>query len=115
MRRTKIICTIGPASSSPRILEEMIRAGMNIARFNFSHGTHEKHAELIRRVRTLSEKLHHPVAILQDLQGPKIRVGEFGSHGILLKKGQKVVVTTRKVLGNDNLIPVNYPYLHEDV
>ncbi len=115
MRRTKIVCTIGPASSTPQILEDMIRAGMNIARFNFSHGTHEKHAELIRSVREVAGALNQPVALLQDLQGPKIRVGEFADRGILLKKGQRVTVTTRPVKGNDKVIPVNYPFLHEDV
>ncbi len=115
MRRTKIVCTLGPSSSSTKILESLLKAGMDIARMNFSHGTHKKHAEVIKRLREISAKIGKPVAILQDLQGPKIRVGKFGSQGILLKKGQKITVTTRDVSGNDQTIPVTYATLHKDI
>jgi pyruvate kinase len=115
MRRTKIVCTLGPASSSPVIIESLIKAGMDMARLNFSHGSHEKHEAVIRHVREISNKIGRPVAILQDLQGPRIRVGEIGSHGILLKKGQQICVTTRDVIGNDTVVPVTYPNLHEDI
>ena len=75
MRRTKIVCTIGPATNSEERLEQLMRAGMNVARLNFSHGTQDEHAQVIERVRAISTRLGCPVAILQDLQGPKIRTG----------------------------------------
>ncbi|HRJ76302.1 MAG TPA: pyruvate kinase, partial [Anaerolineales bacterium] len=74
IRHAKIVATIGPASESEAVLEKLINAGMNIARLNFSHGTHEQHAEKIKRIRKVAEKLETPLGILQDLQGPKIRV-----------------------------------------
>jgi len=76
-RRTKIVCTIGPASSKPEVISRLIDAGMDVARLNFSHGTLEEHGEVIRTVRELSIKKNRPVAILQDLQGPKVRLGLF--------------------------------------
>ena len=75
MRRTKIVCTIGPATSSEERLEQLMRAGMNVARLNFSHGTHDEHALRIERIRTISAREARAIAILQDLQGPKIRTG----------------------------------------
>ncbi|MGH2652044.1 MAG: pyruvate kinase, partial [Actinomycetota bacterium] len=79
--RTKIVCTIGPASSSVEHLDRLARAGMDVARLNFSHGTHAEHAEVIRRLRTGEGRWGRPITILQDLQGPKIRLGTFGSRG----------------------------------
>src|SRR5574341_959818 len=76
-RKAKIVATIGPASQDEAVLERLVRAGVNVARMNFSHGTHEEHAARIAAVRRVSEKLNVPVGILQDLQGPKIRVGEL--------------------------------------
>jgi len=81
MRRTKIVCTIGPASSSVEALDRLVAAGMDVARLNFSHGTHAEHAEVLRRLRDGEERWGRPVAILQDLQGPKIRLGTFGEGG----------------------------------
>jgi pyruvate kinase len=81
MRRTKIVCTIGPASSSVEALDRLVAAGMDVARLNFSHGTHAEHAEVVRRLREGEERWGRPVAILQDLQGPKIRLGTFGPNG----------------------------------
>ena len=77
IRRTKIVCTLGPASETPAVMEKMIRAGMNVARLNFSHGSHKDHGKKIKIIRELSEKLNCPVAILQDLAGPKIRIGSY--------------------------------------
>lgn len=74
-RRTKIVGTIGPASQSPEMLLKLVKAGLNVARLNFSHGTHEDHLKVIKALREISEKEHAPVALLQDLQGPKIRIG----------------------------------------
>ena len=83
--KTKIVCTIGPASDSPEILEKMIREGMNVARLNFSHGNFESHADTIRKIRAASEVTERRVAIMADLPGPKIRIGEFAEEPIELE------------------------------
>lgn len=114
MKRTKIVCTIGPASRSVSVLTKMVRAGMDVARLNFSHGTHSDHLELLRNVRKASRIAKRPVAILQDLQGPKIRVGVLPKEGIKLKQGKEVVLSTSRRVG-DGLIPVGYPRFHEVV
>lgn len=118
-KRTKIVCTIGPASESVATLTRMVRAGMDVARLNFSHGTHPNHARLIRNVRTAARRLGKTVAILQDLQGPKIRVGDLPKEGILLKKGQRVTlntgISTYSILHTPYSIPVQYRRLHQDV
>lgn len=112
---TKIVCTIGPASSCRRILSQLIKAGMDVARLNFSHGTHEGHKEVIRSVRALSEKFDKPVAILQDLQGPKIRTGELKGGKVELKKNQEWIITTRRVRGEQGLISTPYKGIVSDV
>ena len=89
MRRAKIVATIGPASDSQQVLEALVQSGMNVARLNFSHGTHEQHAERITRIRAVSQKLNMPVGILQDLQGPKIRVGKLAAP-LQLTGGEQV-------------------------
>lgn len=111
-RRVKIVATIGPSTSSEEALEKAIKAGMNVARLNFSHGKHEDHLKVIKSLRKLSKELYAPVTILQDLQGPKIRVGRFKEGSILLKSGEKVVITTRDVLGEPGLIPSDFKTLH---
>ncbi len=113
-KRTKIVCTIGPASNKPETLREMVTAGMNVARLNFSHGTHEEHAELIKKLRVLSNDTGEPVAILQDLQGPKIRVGNLPAEGVKLVAKTKVTLSTDPA-AKLPLIPVGYAKLHEDV
>jgi len=115
MRRTKIVCTLGPASSSPGVIESMVRAGMNVARLNFSHGTHQDHARAIEAIREVSEKLKEPVAILQDLQGPRIRTGTLKGGSALLKKGQRFVLTTRKLEGDNRIVSTTYDGLARDV
>lgn len=116
IRRTKIIATIGSASCEENILRELILAGVNVMRLNFSHGTHEEHARNIKRIRQISEQLKTPVAILGDLSGPKIRVGEFEGGGIHLEENTVVKVTTREnVVGKPGLIPSMYEHLIEDV
>ncbi|HWQ99391.1 MAG TPA: pyruvate kinase [Candidatus Methylomirabilis sp.] len=114
-KRTKIVCTIGPASNTDVKIRALIKAGMNVARLNFSHGTHEDHAELIRLIRTVAAELQEPVAILQDLQGPKIRVGDLPKEGVELKAGDTVVFTTGKADIGKKRLPVTYDKLHEDV
>ena len=108
-RKTKIVCTIGPASASREMLKKLILAGMNVARLNFSHGTYEEHEKVVRAVRSLSEKLGKPVAILQDLQGPKIRTGRFEGGSVVLEAREEWVVTPRRTVGKKGTLPVNYP------
>lgn len=113
-KHTKIVCTIGPASDTVDSLVKLVEAGMNVCRLNFSHGTHEQHAELIKRIREASEKTGEPLCILQDLQGPKIRVGELPETGVELVTGKPIIFTS----GAGEIpkkIPVTYPNLHEDV
>ncbi len=114
-RRVKIVATIGPATKSPEALEKAIRAGMNVARLNFSHGTHEDHLSVINHLRRLSETLKAPVTILQDLQGPKIRVGKFEGGSITLVEGERVKVTMRQEMGRPGLIPSDFPELIKSV
>ena len=113
--KTKIVCTIGPASSSEEVLKELIIEGMNVARLNFSHGDIEEQREVIRRIRKISAELNRVVAIMADLPGPKIRVGTFEKEPVFLKKGEKVILTSRDVIGNESLIPVNYDRLSHSV
>ncbi len=118
-KNTKIVCTLGPASSDPGTLEKMIRAGMNVARLNFSHGTYEEFAKMIITVRTLSKKLNTPIAILQDLQGPKIRIGEVPKDGITIKEKELVILSTEHdkftIQHHTKIFPVQFKYLHKDV
>jgi pyruvate kinase len=117
MRRTKIVCTIGPASGTPDQLERLVRSGMDVARLNFSHGTHDEHAEIIRRLREGEERWGKPIAILQDLQGPKIRLGTFGPGGggrVDLEPGRMFTLTTKPVVGTVQRATVTHPeYLLE--
>jgi len=113
--KTKIICTIGPASSSPEVLRRLIESGMSVARLNFSHGTHEEHRRMIETVRGLSDTLKKPVAILQDLCGPKIRVGDIPEPGIRIEPGQTLYLTSRNVGGTQERVSVSYPDLHREV
>jgi pyruvate kinase len=116
MRRTKIVCTIGPATSSEEQLERLMRAGMNVARLNFSHGTHDEHAVVIERIRAISARLGCSIAILQDLQGPKIRTGALqGGQPVRLVDGADVTITTRQVAGDAQTISTTYTPLPEDV
>jgi len=113
-KRTKIVCTLGPASHTEEKLRELVRAGMNVCRLNFSHGTHEDHATLIKMIRSVAAETGEPLTILQDLQGPKIRVGELPAEGVELKKGEQIIFTTGEAHPPKTL-PVTYQKLHEDV
>jgi pyruvate kinase (EC 2.7.1.40) len=115
MRRTKIVCTIGPASDSEDLLGKLIDAGMDVARLNFSHGTHEEHGDTIKKIRSLSEKKRVPIAILQDLAGPKIRVGKFKQDSVFLEAGQTFVLTNEVMLGDENKVFVSYQKLTAEV
>jgi pyruvate kinase len=107
---TKIVCTIGPASSSPAVLAQMMGAGMNVARINFSHGTYEEHEKNIKTIRQVARRLRRPVAILQDLPGPKLRVGKLAAEPLHLKRLDRVTLTT-KPTASKSKIPVIYPDL----
>src|SRR5687768_8857996 len=99
MRRAKIVCTLGPASESAEQIEALITAGMDVARLNFSHGDHDFHRAMVNRIRAASAKVGKPIAILQDLQGPKIRCLKMDNGAIELKEGARCVITTDDVLG----------------
>lgn len=116
MRRTKIVCTIGPATNNEEKLEQLMHAGMNVARLNFSHGTQQDHALVIERIRAIANRIGCSVAILQDLQGPKIRVGSLqGGKPVTLVEGTRVVITTRNMAGTAEFIPTTYQLLPRDV
>jgi pyruvate kinase len=109
MRRTKIVCTIGPASRDPERLRELMLAGLDVARLNFSHGDHQEHKENIERVRAVAQEIDRPIAILADLQGPKLRVGTMADEGVLLEPGQEATLTTEPLVGNGAYaLPVQY-------
>lgn len=114
-RRTKIVATIGPATSSPAVLRALIEAGATTLRLNFSHGTHEDHQRSIRLIRQTSFELNQPVGILQDLQGPKIRLGRFENSSIVLNKGDRFTLTSNPMVGNQEMSSVTYDLLAEEV
>lgn len=115
MRRAKIVCTIGPASSKPEVLRAMIEAGMDVARLNFSHGAHSDHRANYDMIRGLSQELGKPIAILQDLQGPKIRVGKFAEGQIPLEPGAQLIITTDDIIGDVHRVSTTYKNLPQDV
>ncbi len=110
-RRTKIVATIGPSTRSRESLEKAIRAGMNVARLNFSHGEHAEHLQVIRHIRELSLEFKAPVAILQDLQGPKIRVGRLKNGAVTLKEGAEVTISTTLEVGDEKIITTDFKEL----
>jgi len=114
-KKTKIVCTLGPASTTPEVIEWMIRAGMNIARFNLSHGTLAEHSQRIRTVRDSAKKLDMPCSILIDLPGPKYRTGRQSTESINLDNGQDFILTTKPVTGNQQIVSVNLPGFAEHV
>ncbi len=115
-RRSKIVCTIGPASRSPRIIERLIRAGMDVARLNFSHGTHTDHARSISILRETSIRFEKPIAIVADLQGPKIRTGPLaGGKPVTLRAGQKFIITASRVLGDSTRVGTTFTPLPREV
>lgn len=115
MNKTKIVATIGPSSTSRSVLKEMFIAGLNVCRINFSHGSYEQHAEVINTVRALNQELNANVAILADLQGPKIRTGEMENNGVPLEVGQTCQIITEPIVGNQNKFSINYKNLPRDV
>ncbi len=108
MRKTKIVCTLGPASSEEEVLEEMLLSGMNVARLNFSHGTHQGHLETIQRFRRVRDRLGLPAAVMLDTRGPEIRLRDFRQGSVALEKGQEFVLTTEDVLGDGAKASITY-------
>ncbi|GIM47112.1 pyruvate kinase [Collibacillus ludicampi] len=115
MRKTKIVCTIGPASESLEVLKELIRAGMDVARLNFSHGTYEEHKARIDNIREAAREVGKTVAILLDIKGPKIRTGLIENGEAELKEGDKITLTTEEILGTSEKVSISYKGLPEDV
>ncbi|BDH62580.1 pyruvate kinase [Lysinibacillus sp. PLM2] len=115
MRKTKIVCTIGPASESPEMLEQLIMAGMNVARLNFSHGNHEEHAVRIATIRDVAAKLNKTIGILLDTKGPEIRTHNMANGELHLVSGQVIDISMTEVEGNENVFSVTYEKLIEDV
>ncbi len=115
LKKTKIVATIGPASEHPAMLVKLINAGINVARLNFSHGDHEEHGQRIKFIREATKKTKRDIAILQDLGGVKIRIGDFAVGQIILKKGQKFIITSKNCLGNSEKVSVNYKKLPKEV
>lgn len=110
-RCAKIVATIGPASQDEPIILKLVQAGMDVARLNFSHGTHENHAEVYKRIRSVSQELGRSITILQDLQGPKIRTGELENGKVELVQDQSLILTTQSIVGNNQIVPVDFPQL----
>lgn len=110
MRRTKIVCTIGPATEDETHLRRLIHAGMDVARLNFSHGDFASHARIIRRIRQINRQIDKPLALLQDLPGPKLRVGAFEGSQVKLRAGQLFILTTEDIAGNERIVSVGYKH-----
>ncbi len=115
MRKTKVICTIGPACEDENTLTEMCLAGMNVARLNFSHGTHDEHQKKFDMIKKVREKLNLPIAIMLDTKGPEYRIKTFADKRIVLSEGDSFTFTTEDVIGNQEIVSVNYEHLIEDL
>ena len=115
MRKTKIICTLGPSVDNEEMLVKLIRGGMNAARFNFSHGTHESHLAMLQKLRHARDILGAPVATILDTKGPEIRVKSFPDGPVTLNVGDKFILTTEDVPGDQHRVSVTYANLHNEV
>ncbi|MBS6921351.1 MULTISPECIES: pyruvate kinase [Anaerococcus] len=115
LKKTKIVCTIGPASQSPEVLEQLIKNGMNVARLNFSHGSHEEHLEKIKTIKRIRRKLNVPLGLMLDTKGPEIRIGKFEEKEYFLKPDDIFTLTTRNIVGNKDIVSVSYEGLPQDV
>lgn len=115
IKKTKIVATIGPATSSEEMLTKLLKAGLNVVRLNFSHGDFKEHQEKVDNFRVAMEKTGLPGAIMQDLSGPKIRLGEFSTERVELKAGDSIIITTEKIIGNEKKVSINYPLFAREV
>ena len=114
-KKTKIVCTIGPATADQKILEQLIKSGMNVARINMSHGDHAEHRLRIQNARKVEKALDVSLPVLLDLSGPKIRTGEYTTERITIRKGKTIVLTTKNIAGDEKRFSVNYPKLPQEV
>src|SRR5580658_2046856 len=115
-RRAKIVATLGPSSSTPEVFRKLVRAGLDVARLNFSHGTHAQKAELIRMVRTIAKEECKPICILADLQGPKIRTGKLkGGKPVQLVAGKRLTITPREIQGDASTVGTTFKTLAENL
>lgn len=115
MRKTKIICTLGPSTDKDGIMEKLALAGMNVARFNFSHADHEEHGGRFEKLKAIRKKHDLPIAALLDTKGPEIRICSFENKKVELKKGQEFTLTTKDVVGNESIVSITYPKLPQDI
>lgn len=115
MKKTKIVCTIGPKTESAEMLEKLLKAGMNVMRVNFSHGDFDEHQNKVNNLKKAIAKTGIPCAVLQDLSGPKFRLGDFYQERVQLKAGDFITLTTEKIVGDEKRVSVNYPTLHEEI
>ena len=115
MRKTKIICTIGPSSEDPEVFKAMCQAGLNVARLNFSHGTHEEHQKKIDMIKRVREEMNLPIAIMLDTKGPEYRIKTFKDGKITLKDGDNFTFTTRDIVGDSKIVSVSYAGLIDDL
>ena len=111
MRRTKIICTMGPATDDVSVLDKLIKTGMDVARFNFSHGTYEEQQRRMDSFREIRRKYQRPVAMLLDTKGPEIRLGDFAAGRVQLQRGQRFILSVKNVIGNEERASVSYANL----
>ena len=114
MKKTKIICTIGPASQDEQTLEKLVNAGMNVTRINFSHGSHEEHLGKIKNIKKVREKLKQPISIMLDTKGPEYRIKTFKDGKVTVRAGDTFTFTTKNVVGDQTKVAVNYKNLAKD-
>ena len=115
MRKTKIICTLGPSTDKEGILEQLVKEGMNVARFNFSHGSHEEQKGRLDQLKEIRSRLNKPIAALLDTKGPEIRIRDFANGKITLEEGQEFTLTADEIEGNESIVSVTYKDLYKDV
>ena len=113
MRKTKIVCTIGPASDSKEVLRKLMKAGMNVARINFSHGSYEEQIERINNVKEVRQELNLPLALLMDTKGPEIRIGKLKEHEYMLEEGQDFTLLNEDVIGDNTKVSITYKNLYK--
>ena len=115
MNKTKIICTLGPATDDDKVLKRLMIEGMNVARFNFSHGDYKQHERNMERVKRFREELHLPIATLLDTKGPEIRIGKLKENPIMIEEGQEFVLTTKEIIGDKQCVSISYKDLVKDI
>src|SRR5574344_617807 len=111
MRKTKIVCTLGPATDQKNVMKQLMKNGMNVARFNFSHGSHSEHKGRLEKLLQYRQELNLPVAAMLDTKGPEVRVRDFENDKIMLENGQKFTLTTRELMGNQEIASITYKNL----